>query len=115
MRWLLLLTLLATACTVRVQGPAAKPSSPAKVMALPVLQPLTREQVIEVALYYASERGYRCKVRGVERADQHWEVELAVRRPMWGEMELRIHPLSGQVLRAREDVSYRDPRSGDED
>ena len=100
----LLLPLLITGCTARFVGEAPPPvyqpaSSPPEAT-----RPFNRQEVESIAINYAASRGYQCRVKEIEREGYQWQVHLTVAPPMKGEIEMKIDGLSGEIVRAHEEI-----------
>jgi len=115
-----LLPLLITGCTAQFAGgpppPVYQPAPPPPE----ATRPLNRQEVEGIAINYAASRGYQCRVKEIEREGYQWQVQLAVAPPIKGEIEMKIDGLSGEIVKAHEEIKHREhhrhrEHDGDED
>src|SRR5262245_2495040 len=105
MRWFALLCMFASGCAFHVRAPPPGPPPSSRA-------PLSRAQVVGVAMNYAAIRGYQCRVKEMEREHEHWKVNLAVAAPLKGKVKMKIDGWTGEIIKVHEDVEERGHHHG---
>lgn len=118
----LALVIAKTGCAFRVHGGfgpppvASQPGPPvAPPSGMPAARHLTPDEARQIAMSYAASRGFVAHVEEIEPERGGYEVELEMRGPHQGEIELWIDGYSGAVTVLKEKVKHRRHDRHDDD